>query len=164
MQQVSQEWFREKFTELCTLMGWSVSDNRKVMIYEELINFDRQDFLNTFNRLKGEDKFVYAVMWKTISEQRARRVEKETHDKQMKEEDEVRAWFREHQGTKSECINNYSCGDCKRTYCDIVSINSIQAIKDMITGDVDRQVIHRKLADKFHGIGFEKNVPELEPF
>jgi len=164
MQQVSQDWFTEKFTELCTLMGWSVSDNRKIMIYEELINFDKYDFLQVFTRMKGEDKFIYANMWKHIAEIRAKRIETEEHNKHMREDEEIRQWFRDHVGKRTDCINNYQCGECKRVYCDIVAIDAGQAIKDMILNEgTDNSEINLRLANKFHGIGFERNT-NMEAF
>lgn len=161
---VSYEWFQENFGNLCTLMGWSVSEKRQSFIYEELIDFEKSDIQESITRLKGEDRFIYANFWKFITEIRSRRLEYEAHERTMREQEELRIWFRAHSGAKNDCVNNYQCGDCKRIYCDVVSRYATQAIKDMIIGDVSVEDINIKLAGKFKGIGFEQNIQGLEPF
>ena len=70
----------------------------------------------------------------------------------------------EHRGTRSDCLNKGDCGRCQRVYCDLVATGSIQAIKDMMFSDRDREEIHADLASRFRDIGFERNVPGLEAF
>ena len=57
----------------------------------------------------------------------------------------------------------FQCGDCKRIYCDIVSKSCANVIKQMLNGDLKGDKAHEYLANKFHGIGFERNV-SYEPF
>ncbi|MFZ5990133.1 MAG: hypothetical protein ACOYWZ_23815, partial [Bacillota bacterium] len=80
-----------------------------------------------------------------------------------KERQEFMQWWASHKGTKQECINNYECFSCKRTYCDVVATEALKGMKDILSKKKTCEEICRELC-KFKGMGFEKDIPEYQPF
>ena len=161
---VSSEWFITEFSGICHLMGWSVSETRKNLIYEELISFEKSDFQAAFVSMRTEERFSFAALYKTISGIRANRIESETQKHKQEEEDHVRRWLKDHGDAKDECKNAGLCGKCSREYCDTVSRVSMKLVMKVIAEEITPREMHLKLAETFHGIGFERNVEGLEAF
>ena len=162
---IKKDVFMIFMQDAAELYGWKLSGSRRSAIYFRLCEdgFLDVDVKEAFYRYE-QDMFKFAEFQVIIRNVRAQRIEREAQELQKKEDEAIRKWFREHTGTRTECVNNYKCGQCMRTYCDIVALESTQGLKDMLSQEKPIDEIHEYLANKFQGIGFEKNVKGLEPF
>lgn len=161
---ISLERFENKMRWLADVTGFPVRKDTANALWEELRDTDLNDFESGCKELAySSDKINLANLYQKIAKYSSYRIEREASQMRQKEADEIREWFRTHVGSRSECVNNYECGECKRTYCDIVSKDCAIAIKRMIMGDINGEEAHRLLAKKFRGIGFEQYMG-IEPF
>jgi hypothetical protein len=155
----------DHFRDSGELYGWRLSDKRLHAIYFRLNEegFEDVDVIEALRRYE-QDMFRFGEFQGIIRIVRGERIERLAQLQSRIEGDATREWFRKHAGSRTECVGNYNCGTCKRTYCDSMAMEASQAIKDMLSDQKPVDEVHEYLAGKFKGIGFERNVPELEPF
>jgi hypothetical protein len=162
---ISKTVFEDNLQEHAELFGWRLSDKRFNKIYRYLNDqgFEDADLIETIKNYERDD-FRFGEFQVAMRMTRAARIERLAQLKMRIEDDATREWFRKHAGDRKECVYNYNCGQCKRLYCDIVSIEASEALKDMLMDNKTADEVHEYLAGKFRGIGFERNVKGLEPF
>lgn len=171
-QGISFERFKEKLKVIADLTGQRVAIDTVKALWERLgekiewSDFDKA----TETMASGDIKITLGALNQHIWKYQTKRLEEENRLQKYKEDREVREWFENHRGTKDTCVNlsvdGYSkCYDCKRTYCNIVGAAACEAIKQCLTGEnVNVRIMHKELAERFRGIGFENNIPEMQAF
>lgn len=169
---ISFEKFKEKLKVIADLTGQRVSLDTVRALWERLgEKVDWADFDKATEDMANSDiKITLGALNQHIWKYQTKRLEEENRLQKYKEEQEVKEWFNAHRGTKDTCVNisadgSSRCYDCKRIYCNIVGAATCEALKTLFTREnVNVQDIHRGLAEKFKGIGFEDNVPESQAF
>ena len=63
------------------------------------------------------------------------------------------AWWHSHRGAREDCINNFKCYDCKRTYCDVASTAALRAVKAMLNKEKTKEETDKELS-QFQGMGW----------
>lgn len=154
---ISKATFQDNFQEHAELYGWRMAEKRlsKIFFYLNEQEFRDSDLIEGLRRYEMDD-FKFAEFQRTMRTIRGERIEREQRDKQLREEDELREWWRDHSGSRQTCINEYNCSGCKRTFCDIVSKECGKMIKLMLTDEIKGDKAHQILANKFKGLNFEK--------
>ena len=161
---ISHERFLEKMKWLSDLTGQNIRKDTASAMWDELKKQEPQDLERAIKDLAyADEKVNLANLWKRLVKFRTTRVEGEAIEFSRKQADEISRWWASHRGVRQVCVNEYNCFSCQREYCDLVSIEAMQAIKDIMSGDKKYIDVCRELS-KFKGLGWEKDLPENQPF
>lgn len=162
---ISKERFTEKMMWLKDVANQDIKRSTCDALWDELSTQNVQDFERAIKDLAySSEKINLANIWKRLCHAMSNRVESEAQEGRQREENQIKAWFRKHHATKGECVNEYNCYSCKREYCDVIGIMATRGIKDILRGERTGEEVHRELASRFKGAGFEQHFPEYQPF
>jgi len=159
---ISQDRFEERLKWLSNVTGSMVRKETSEYLWEELKDCDIKDFHDGTKALAYTDeKINLANLLKHISKYQSKRMEQENLEFKRNEEEEHRKWWREHRGTRQTCVNEYKCFSCKREYCDVIAVDSVECIKGIVMGDMTPEDMNNRMA-KYKGMGWIDKA--LEPF
>ena len=165
------ERFFTKLKIIADLTGQRITADTVKALWERLgEKTDVRDFEQAAEAMANADvKVTLGALNQHIGKYQTKRLEEEIRLEKYREEREVREWFESHKGSRDRCVNlsadgSALCYSCKRTYCNIVGSAACEAIKRMLAGKINPTVIHRDLAARFKGLGFENSVPDKQAF
>lgn len=156
---ISLERFEEKCRWISEVTGSAIKKTTAFALWDELKHCDGRDFDEAVKDLAfSDEKLNLGNLWKRIIRFQTRRIEQETAERNKREDDAIRQWFRDNRGSRDVCVFEYRCGNCRRDYCDIVSRECMKMVKQILMGEMAGTEAHRQLAKKFVGIGFERHT------
>ncbi|MFH1290382.1 MAG: hypothetical protein ABIH92_03165 [Nanoarchaeota archaeon] len=159
---ISPEKFYERFKWLSEVSGSLIRKGTIDALWEELRNCDSRDFELALKDIAYSDEKVnLGNTWRHLMHHQTVRLEREALEFKRKEDDEFQKWWKDHQGSRQTCVNDYNCYNCKRIYCDIIGKDAIRCIKDVFLEEMQPKEMEQILS-KYKGMGWLDK--SLEPF
>lgn len=163
---VEKTFFQERIREASMLLNARLlpAETEK-LIYEKIKdNYHNSDIDNALHKIMdGDDKLGYLPLLRWMNHYRSMRIEHYVNKKKKEEEDEVRAFWKSNGATEGDCGGG-DCFKCSVQYCEIIKVESIEAIKQILNKESAVLDKIKILSEKFKGIGFEADIPKLQPF
>lgn len=154
--------FLSKMEELSNLTGQPIRKDTVKALHQRLHHSDIFDFQKAIDSLANTDEKVNMHnLSKHINRHMGDRLEKENADLKAQEEIQAKAFWRANY-RDGNCSRN--CKSCPAQFCNHVANESIKAMKRILNKEVAWESACQELADLFPGVGFEKEVPAMQPF
>lgn len=161
---VTKDYYQEKIMWASMLLNGKLlpSDQAKY-IYERIKDrYTNSDLSLAIESIVDEnDKLTYSNIISKLNYYRSLRIENYIAKKKKEEEAEVKSFWQSHGETN--CAGG-ECYKCNVLYCETIKNETVAAIKRILAKESTATDENKRLAGKFVGIGFEAEMPELQPF
>ncbi len=159
---IAMQEFERGLKELSDLTGQPIRRDTAKAFYDRLKQSDIRDFQNAVEGLaSSNEKVNLHALFTHINRHRVEREEKEYQYRRAQEEYEARQFWKANY-RDGNCSRN--CKSCPAVFCNHVANESIKAMEKILAKEISWQDACQGLSVMFPGVGFEKEVPELQPF
>jgi len=159
---ISSEKFEERLRWVRDVTGQLIRKETSNALWEEIRNCDIRDLELAIKDIAySDEKLNLGNIWRHLVHHQQVRLEQESIAFKRKEDDEFQRWWRDHQGSRQDCVNDYNCYNCQRIYCDVIGKDAVRCIKDVLAEEMKPKEMEQILS-KYKGMGWLDK--SLEPF